>query len=241
MQKKHLMKTLILFLAVLTSAFSVNAQQKATPPYAPEQYVQNILHEIDIPDATFDKMRGKDYVVRLKLFLDEKGAVVKTTVSNDEFQLSDLIFNVVKQLPNFSPAMADGVAKASLYNLPFVINEYNYYKLVRNKAVPAVGMEKFVNRVRNNFYLTDVERIKLSAAKTKEHYDVVIDFIVEKDGSLSAFRMGNEEMEYFKDRMIKAVKSASKKWIPASVNGQPVRSKHTYTLTLKVDFHSLNI
>ena len=198
------MKTIFLFITVLASAFLVNAQQKATPPFSPEQYVQNILHEIDIPDATFDKMRGKDYVVKLKMFLDEKGAVVKTTVSDDEFQLSDLIFNVVKQLPNFNPAMVDGVAKTSLYNLPFVINEYNYYKLVRNKAVPAVGMEKFSKRVSNNFYLTDIERVKLSAAKTKEYYDVVIDFIIEKDGSLSAFRMGNEEMEYFKDRMIKS-------------------------------------
>jgi len=235
------MKHLSLLILLLLLNYHANAQTKAIPPYEPEQFVRNIIQELDIPDETFDKMRGKDNVIRLKIFLNDKGEALKTIVTDDEFGLAPLIFPIVKQFPNFTPVMVDGVAKGSMYSMSFVINDYNYFKRVRQTAIPEVGIDRFVNKVGNNFYLTDLERTKLSAAKIKENYDIVIDFIVEKDGTLCCFRMGNEEMKYFEDRMIKAVKRASKKWIPGTLNGVPVRTKFTYTLTLKADFHSLNI
>lgn len=235
------MKNTLLLFFVFIFQNALIAQTKAVPPFEPEQYVKSIIQELDIPDATFDKMRGKDYVVQLKLFLNDKGEVVKTSIPNDEFELEPYISPIVKALPNFTPVITDGVAKSSMYSLSFVLNEYSYYKLVRQSAIPVVGMEKFLDKVRNNFYLTDLERTKLSAAKTKENYDVVIDFIIEKDGTLCCFKMADKEMEYFQDRMIRAVKRASKKWSPGKYNGVPVRTKFTYTLTLKTDFHSLNI
>lgn len=186
-------------------------------------------------------MRGKDNIIRSKLFLNEKGEVLKVTVEEDEWSLAELLLPIIKQFPNFTPAMMDGTPKSSLYNLSFALNEYNYYKTVRQTAVPEVGMDKFSKKVRDNFYITDLERVKLSAAKTKENYDIVIIYIVEKDGSLSSFKMKEKEMEYFKDRMTRAVKRASKKWTPGKLNGVSVRTQHTYTLTIKADFHSLNI
>ena len=227
--------------ASLISFVSFAQNSKATLPYEPEQYVKNIIQELDIPDDTFDKMHGKDNLIQLKLFLNDKGEVTKATIPNDEFELETLIFSIVKQLPNFNPAMVDGTAKASLYNLSFVINEYNYYKAVRQKATPINGMEKFSKKVSNNFYITDQERANLSLAKTKTAFDIGIEFIIEKDGSVSSFRMVDPEMEYFNKRMTQAIKTAAKKWIPGTINGSPVRTKFTYTLTINADFHSLNI
>lgn len=235
------MKNTLLLIFAILSSFITFAQNKATPPYEPTQYVQNIIQELEIPDETFDKMRGKENIIQLKLFLNNEGAVTKTTISNDEFALNSLIENIVKQLPNFTPVTTDGTTKASLYNMPFVLSEYNYYKAVRHKATPINGMEKFGDKVRNNFYITDQERGYLSLAKTKKTIDIGIDFIIEKDGSVSSFRMVDPELEYFQKRMTQAVKRAAKKWTPATINGKPVRSKFTYTLTLNTDFHSLNI
>jgi len=235
------MKNTLLLLFVIFTSFISFAQNKATPPYEPTQYVQNILQELDIPDVTFDKMRGKDNIIQIKLFLNDKGEVTKATIPNDDFELEGLIFPILKQLPNFNPAVVDGTAKASLYNLSFIINEYNYYKTVRQKATPINGMEKFGEKVRNNFYITDQERGYLSLAKTKTKIDIAVDFIIEKDGSVSSFRMVDPEMEYFNKRMMQAVKRASKKWIPGTINGSPVRTKFIYTLSLSTDFHSLNI
>ncbi len=241
MPKIYTMKHLSLLILLLLFNYGANAQTKAIPPYEPEQFVRNIIQELDIPDETFDKMRGKDNVIQLKIFLNEKGEAVKTIVADDEFGLGVLIFPIVKQFPSFTPVIVDGIAKGSMYSMSFVINDYNYFKRVRQSATPEVGIERFVDKVRDNFYLTSLERAKLSAAKIKENYDIIIDFIVEKDGTLCCFRMANKEMEYFEDRMIKAVKRASKKWIPGTLNGAPVRTKFSYTLTLKADFHSLNI
>lgn len=232
-------KNIVLFFAFLFQSVLI-AQTKAIPPYEPEQYIRNILHEINIPDATFDKMRGKDNIVPLKIFLSDKGVPVKVSITNDELELTPVIFEAVKQLPNFTPAIVDGVAKSSLYQITFTINEFNYYKIVRQKATPSVGMEKFLKKVANNFYLTDEERAKLSIAKLKGSYELKIDFIIEKDGKLTSFQLHDQDMEYFKNRMIKAIKSASKKWSPGTINGIPVRTKFTYNLTINADFHSLN-
>lgn len=234
---KHFLKLLML----LFFTQYAHAQAKAIPPYEPEQLVRNIIQELDIPDDTFNKMRGRDNIIQLKLFLNDKGEPVKLSIPDDEFNLAPFVFSAIKQLPNFTPVTVDGTPKNSMYNLSFVINEYNYYKAVRQTAVPEVGMEKFAKKVRDNFYITDLERVKLSAAKTKENYDVIIDFIIEKDGSLSSFKMRDKEMEYFQDRMVRALKRASKKWTPGKLNGESVRTRSTYTLTIKADFHSLNI
>lgn len=233
--------TLFFLFTFLTTIVSSAQNSKAIPPYEATQYVQNIIQELEIPDATFDKMRGKDNIIQVKLFLNDKGEVTKASIPNDEFELETLIVPIIKQLPNFKPAIVDVTAKASLYNLSFVINEYNYFKMVRQKATPINGMEKFSEKVRNNFYVTDQERANLNVAKTKTKLDIAIDFIVEKDGSVSSFRMVDPELEYFQKRMMQAVKRAAKKWIPGTINGSPVRTKFTYTLTISVDFHSLNI
>ena len=232
--------TLLLFFAFFLQHVLI-AQTKATPPYEPEQYIRSILQEINIPDATFEKMRGKDNIVPLKIFLSDKGVPVKVSITNDELELTPVIFEAVKQLPNFTPAIVDGVAKNSLYQITFAINEFNYYKLVRQKAIPTVGMEKFSKKVANNFYLTAEERAKLSTAKLKGSYELKIDFIIEKDGKPTSFQLHDQDMEYFKDRMVQAIKRASKTWLPGTLNGLPVRTKFTYTLTINADFHSLNI
>ena len=172
--------TLLLLFTILINVVSFAQDSKATPPYEATQYVKNIIQELNIPDETFDKMRGKDNIIQVKLFLNDKGEVTKASIPKDEFELETLIVPIIQQLPNFNPAIVDGTVKASLYNLSFVLNEYNYYKAVRYKATPINGMEKFSEKVSNNFYITDQERSNLSVAKTKTTLDIAIDFIIEK-------------------------------------------------------------
>lgn len=230
------MKHIFSLFFVLSFLFNTQAQTKAIPPFEPEQYVRSIIQELDIPDDTFEQMRGKNYVVPLKLFLNEKGTVVQVSIPNDEYKLEPLITPIVASLPNFQPAIIDGAAKSSMVNLPFLLNECTYYKLIRQSPEPAVGEEKFLKKLKSNFYLTDREKAHLGITSAHGDFPVAVTFIVEKDGSLSCFSMVDEDMQYFKKRMENAVRKASKKWIPGKYNGQAVRSKFTFTLTLQADF-----
>lgn len=230
------MKNALFVLVAFILQNTLLAQTKAVPPFEREQYVRNIIQELDIPDDIFEQMRGKDYIVPLKLFINEKGKVVRVSIPNDDYKLEPLITPVVVSLPDFQPAIIDGIAKSSMVNLPFLLNECTCYKLVRQPAEPAVGDEKFIKKLKSNFYLTDRERANLDITSTYGDFPVAVTFIVEKDGSLSCFTMLDEEMNYLKKRMENAVRKASKKWIPGKYNGQNVRSKFTFTLTLQTDF-----
>ena len=76
--------TLLLLFVILTNVVSSAQDSKATPPYEATQYVQNIIQELNIPDETFDKMRGKENIIQVKLFINDKGEVTDVTVSYDE-------------------------------------------------------------------------------------------------------------------------------------------------------------
>src|SRR5690554_7102578 len=66
------MKHIFSLFFALSFLFNTQAQTKAIPPFEPEQYVRSIIQELDIPDDTFEQMRGKNYVVPLKLFRSEE-------------------------------------------------------------------------------------------------------------------------------------------------------------------------
>lgn len=231
------MKHLSLLVLLLFFSHQTNAQTKAVPPYESEQFVRNIIQELDIPDETFDKMRGKDNLIKLKLFLDDKGKVMKTTIANDEFELETLLHSIIKEFPNFTPPIVNGEPKSSVYNLSFILNEYTYYKIVNPTATPEIEIEKFIKKIYRNINISDLKKQKLDNSKNGKNHVFIIDFFVEKDGSLSNFEMRDKEMDFFKDRMVSAMKKASEKWIPGKINGKPVRSKSAFSLTFNIDFY----
>src|SRR5690554_1734158 len=96
------MKHIFSLFFALSFLFNTQAQTKAIPPFEPEQYVRSIIQELDIPDDTFEQMRGKNYVVPLKLFLNEKGTVVQVSIPNDEYKLEPLITPICCFFTRFS-------------------------------------------------------------------------------------------------------------------------------------------
>ena len=93
-----------------------------------------------------------------------------------------------------------------MVNLPFLLNECTYYKLIRQSPEPAVGEEQFLKKLKSNFYLTAREKAHLGITSTHGDFPVAVTFIAEKDGSLRCLSMLDEYMKYFKKRLAIAVR-----------------------------------
>ena len=87
------------------------------------------------------------------------------------------------------------------------------------------GIDDFRNKVMSNFDTSDFDYSDGVLSTT-------VTFIVEKDGNISQLTAKGKDASFNKEaeRTIRSVKG---KWIPAKVNGQPVRSYFNFPITMK--------
>lgn len=72
----------------------------------------------------------------------------------------------------------------------------------------------------------------LQAARVKEAKATAV-FLVEKDGSMSNFKIESTDNEAIKDEFLRALRKINTKWIPAEDNGIPVRTMLRQPLLFK--------
>lgn len=63
---------------------------------------------------------------------------------------------------------------------------------------------------------------------------VIVKFVVEKDGSISNFKVLKPMSKNFDNEVIRVLKMTSKKWKPAKVNGEPVRAYFNIPVIFKL-------
>jgi beta-lactamase regulating signal transducer with metallopeptidase domain len=88
----------------------------------------------------------------------------------------------------------------------------------------------------NQFYMFVGKNFKIPAELSKKQLDgkLTMEFMVEKDGSLSEIKAVKDLGYGLADEAIRVLK-LSPKWIPASENGQPVRVSYTLPITIMAD------
>lgn len=88
------------------------------------------------------------------------------------------------------------------------------------------GIEEFYKLVGMNF------KTPLEADKNKIEGKILIKFIIEKDGSLSDFKIIKDLGYGTGDEAVRVLK-LSPKWIPGSENGKPVRVEYSMPITIE--------
>ena len=61
-----------------------------------------------------------------------------------------------------------------------------------------------------------------------------VTFIVERDGSISDVKASGSNSD-FNSEAVRTVKSIKSKWVPAKINGQPVRQRFRLPLTMNFE------
>lgn len=105
--------------------------------------------------------------------------------------------------------------------------------LTNNNAIATTpefpgGIEQFYMFVGQRF------KIPAEASKNKLEGNLLMEFMVEKDGSLSEIKVLKDLGYGLGDEAIRVLK-LSPKWNPASENGQPVRVKYSLPITIQTD------
>lgn len=88
------------------------------------------------------------------------------------------------------------------------------------------GLDSFRNKVMNNF--------DGSGFESGDVMKTIITFIVEKDGTISGIKADGRDADFNSEAM-RTIKSIKGKWVPAKVNGQPVRSYFKFPISMKFD------
>ncbi|UWY29586.1 M56 family metallopeptidase [Flavobacterium sp. TR2] len=107
-------------------------------------------------------------------------------------------------------------------------NPINYVSANTKEPQFPGGIEKFYMFVGQNFKMPE------EFSKQKIEGKLFIEFMVEKDGSLSEFNVVKDLGYGAADEAIRVLK-LSPKWIPATENGKPVRVLYSLPITLKSD------
>lgn len=84
----------------------------------------------------------------------------------------------------------------------------------------------------NKFRTFIAENYKVPNSFNKDFLDVVLVFVIEKDGSMTDIKMISKGDKALENEAIRVLKSMKKKWTPGKVNGEIVRSEKTLPLRI---------
>jgi len=123
------------------------------------------------------------------------------------------------------PPPSSGTGKVAVVEVkPQVTNEV--YTVVDQEAEFAGGLNGFRSKFEQGF---DNESMEGEGTVKTE-----VTFVVERDGSLTAVKASGSNSSFNKEaeRTVKAIKG---KWTPAKVNGQPVRSRFRFPVSMRFE------
>lgn len=109
-------------------------------------------------------------------------------------------------------------------------NNESALKNIEQKALPSDGMENFYFEFVKKFNTSEMENNLNDSLAT-----IVLNFVVEIDGSISNIKATNNTDKAFADEAIRVLKSMPN-WIPGKNNGEIVRSN--YNLPIKIRLKS---
>ena len=139
----------------------------------------------------------------------------------------------------------------NILKLAFVLLSTSLFSQTDNLGIPKLDREKIGNNASSEVYVTvDQEaefpgglnsfRIKISenfdtsSLKGEGIIKATISFIIERDGSVTDVKVNGSNSDFNKEAE-KAVKSIRGRWIPAKINGFPVRQRYKIPMTMNFE------
>jgi protein TonB len=106
--------------------------------------------------------------------------------------------------------------------------EENVYKTVDIKAQFPGGIKAFKNEIISRFDKG------ISSDENNQVLHAQISFVIDTDGRIFKIYVESKNSNY-NSELTRAIKSIKTKWIPAKINGQPVR--YRFRIPLNLDFN----
>lgn len=196
----------------------VATPEKETPALVKPQTVPEKIKTIDktVPEP-------KAIVKNEKKAVDPK---------DEQNAISGLQTSAGKEVPEIkyvpiAPPITNGVGIQQVEQPKAQPKEDNSPKTVVDVEANFVGgLDAFRNKVMNNF--------DGSGFESGDVMKTVITFIVEKDGTISGVKADGRDADFNSEAM-RTIRSIKGKWVPAKVNGQPVRSYFKFPISMKFD------
>lgn len=145
---------------------------------------------------------------------------------------AELAKEVAKYQNEWQPAIVNGekvaaVASFLIYPEDLFNNykeNYNPYETMEQASYQKSGTSNFRQKVSNS--------IDLRGFNWSEKFTIIVNFVVERDGSITNIMLDQSSgLKNFDDMIIKAIKKIKNKWSPATIHNIPVRSHMRLPLT----------
>lgn len=211
------------FLSLFRKAIKLNheflADEAVNKKFGEVRSYQNLLLEFASNQQTVALASNINYLItkkRLLMMTKEKSPIAMI------LKVSSVAAVSVVLLIAFN---SQAIAQTSFNGKTSIDNRINEKTNVKQPQFPG-GIEKFYMFVGQNF------RMPEEFSKHKMEGKLFVEFMVEKDGSLSEFKIVKDLGYGVSDEVIRVLK-LSPKWIPATENGQAVRVMYSLPITLQ--------
>lgn len=174
-----------------------------------------------------EKMPSK-YTGAFRFIIDEHGRptevinIPPSYMPNHKMDKSDsMLAALISNMSVCEPATQDGIKVSQGFELNFDSDEI--FTIVEQAGSPIGGIEKFYKWLDENL------KYPLDARKRRVTGKVFVQFIIEKDGSLSNVKVIKGIGGGCDEEALRVVSSAPK-WNPGKINGKPAREKYVLTV-----------
>lgn len=214
-------------------------QQKAEPQEGMEKFQEDFVNQLDVSSLPKDIDK---VLIRLRFVVEKDGSFSDSkvglyTVKNDSIapvmndKFSEEVIRLSNTMPKWKPAQHEGHIVRSSYTTSLVVEinkvekeqtDDKIYSEVDEKAEPEGGMEKF----RSVF----LYKLKKPYDMPSDIVTITMQFVVEKDGSFTNFRVLDNKYRIGEEAILLLKKMP--RWKPAQNDGKIVRSSFTWSFTV---------
>lgn len=184
-------------------------------------------------DLNFKENRNSKKIegsIILRVHIQESGKIDSVHIVQDSKEKSaDNLILFVMKAGDWTPSYSSGKPKASWMLLTYEsVSNQNKLKINNyTTASPTLTSTNYKNTFLKNFMYGE----KAQAAGIQGTF--TLNFIVKEDGSLTSITMPEDPGYNISENAIRALKKSGK-WIPATIDGVPTKSKEEFSFTLQL-------
>lgn len=175
------------------------------------------------------KTISKPKRIDLRVLIDKTGRISNVEIIS-EIQPNELeILNeIFKELPVFSPATEEGIPVMSLKDLNFILSAEGLKKNIKDEVfvepdeMPEFpgGSDALHHYIAANLHYPDV------AQRDGIQGKVFVSFVINQDGTISNIVVSKGVHKLLDEEAVRVIKSMPK-WIPGMLNGKPIKVSYT--------------
>ncbi len=169
-----------------------------------------------------------DSIIKMEFTINAEGRISDISAVPNKSEFLTIFNKAISSLPKWNPAIQNSVATSQFFTLPIRWSKTKeIFSVVEESAIPVGGYPAF--------YKFIGERIKYPSEARHLGIEgkVYIEFAVNRDGSLSDFRVIKGIGGGCDEEVIRLV-SMSPAWIPGTQKGKPVKQKMVIPITFSL-------